>query len=248
MKKCWIFALLVFLVAVATAVPVLGKESGSTTPPTSDEEFENSVVAVSIVEAFPKLGLTAEQVQAYKDAGWGYGEVTIAAALASKAGKTVDEILALYETGKGWGQIAKSLGLGKLGPIISGVVSNGKAHRKGHSSDPALEETASTELARKNHGQSKEKQERMTAQYKITHREFLTACTTARASGDAAALQTALEMRAQHKGWQQIMDKLRVNKAGVLNHGKGNAKDGKKGETKHGSGQPGQGEGTGHGK
>lgn len=240
MKRFVIILMVFALAALLIPAGILAEETS--TPPT-DTEVEKKVVAANIVEAFPELGLTVEQIEAYKASGWGYGEMVIAASLASKSGKTVDEILAMYESGQGWGEIAKSLGIqpGKLGQIISGIVSNGKHHRKGKTSSAAAEETASAELTRLNFGQSKKAQDGLKAQYKVTHRELLTACAVARASGDKQALKTALEMRKQGQKWQDVMRQLKVDLKGATTQGKGKAK------AKNGKGNGSSGQETGHG-
>ena len=232
------------LMTVAAALALLALAASFCLAGEEDAKFENLVIAASIVEAFPELSLTTEQVQALKDDGWGYGEITIAASLAVESGESLQDILALFEAGQGWGEIAKSLGLpaGGFGRIISGIAAGDKGRKAGKSSDPALEEACCGELARKNHGLTAQEQTRLRAAYRITHREMLAACTMARANGDTAALETALRMRSEHRGWQDIMDQLEVDIKGVLAHGQDGKNKGNAGEA---AGGPGQGTGRG---
>lgn len=246
MKK--FLAIILGLVLILTFGAV-AMANDTTTPEETetDEELENAVIVDNILTAFPDL--TAEQITALTDAGWGYGEIIIAASFATKSGKTMDEILALYEAGAGWGEIAKSLGLpvGKFGPMISAIVSQGKGHKKGKTADPGQEEAALGELVRLNFGQGKKESfEQLRTEYKATHRELIMACVMARAAGDDAALQTALEMRAQDRGWKAIMEQLKVDIKGMTaKDQQGVRETGKAKETGKGK-ESGQGNGKGN--
>ena len=53
--------------------------------------------------------------------GLGFGEISIALALAEKSGKSVNDILAMRQSGTGWGELARNLGLKNLGSVVKSV-------------------------------------------------------------------------------------------------------------------------------
>lgn len=53
--------------------------------------------------------------------GLGFGEISIALALAEKSGKSVNDILAMRQSGTGWGEVARKLGLKNLGSVVKSV-------------------------------------------------------------------------------------------------------------------------------
>ncbi|KJS21778.1 MAG: hypothetical protein VR72_08985 [Clostridiaceae bacterium BRH_c20a] len=70
-----------------------------------DEEEENTISL---------NGLTIEeQVKALRDAGYGYGEISLALTMAEKADVSIDDIVEMRNSGLGWGNVTKELGMHK---------------------------------------------------------------------------------------------------------------------------------------
>ncbi len=85
-----------------------------------------SAVVVTRIEK--EFNVTADQINALRSKGLGYGEISIVFSLAGKlpggiTDSNIDKIMAM-RTGPpvmGWGQIANKLGF-KLGPVVSSVM------------------------------------------------------------------------------------------------------------------------------
>lgn len=79
----------------------------------------------------PPRALTAQDVQALRAKGLGFGEISTLLALTAKQTsahpKSVDEILAMRQGHEGWGKIARDLGYKNLGSVISSVKTTDKA-------------------------------------------------------------------------------------------------------------------------
>jgi len=83
----------------------------------NDEEDDEDVVVKEKTEekkvgAIFLEGLTVqEQIKALRDAGYGYGEISLALALVEKADVSIDDIVEMRNNGLGWGNVTKELGL-----------------------------------------------------------------------------------------------------------------------------------------
>lgn len=101
-------------------------------PDDEDEGIVNNVFAANIIEAYPELNLTEADIQALREAGLGWGDVSIACGIAVNTGESLDNIIALAGEGIEWGEIAESLGMEDraFGQYVKGVIGKGHAYGK----------------------------------------------------------------------------------------------------------------------
>lgn len=92
---------------------------------TDTAPMTGSLKIVTAITKFFSGTVTAAEVIALHDAGWGYGEIFRLYKLAKESGKTIAEIQAMLDAGKGWGEIARALGLlpGNKGVNLGAAVS-----------------------------------------------------------------------------------------------------------------------------
>lgn len=90
-----------------------------------------------LVEAYPELEITVEQLQLLFDEGWGLGELAIAVVVSADSGKSLEDVLALASDGMGWGEVAKESGIEarNLGQVISAAMGKKGLLWKGHEQD-----------------------------------------------------------------------------------------------------------------
>ena len=96
--------------------------------PDADNAANNARVAQAIANFF---SVPVAQINAWHDAGIGYGEIIKAYALAQGSGKSVESIFASRASEQGWGQIVRSLAIAKwttnLGKVMRGASANNPA-------------------------------------------------------------------------------------------------------------------------
>lgn len=70
-------------------------------------------------------GVSTEEIVAWHDKGYGYGEIVKAYALADASGESVSAILAMKSSGEGWGNIEKNLcgSAGNPNPSLGAIMS-----------------------------------------------------------------------------------------------------------------------------
>lgn len=89
-----------------TAVPTAAALPTSSAAPSPSNNSLCRQVALRLAE---KFGVSYGEVLAWKQSGYGFGEIAIAYSLLANTadqGTTIDEIFALRQSGMGWGQIA----------------------------------------------------------------------------------------------------------------------------------------------
>ncbi|NPV52008.1 MAG: hypothetical protein HPY71_00600 [Firmicutes bacterium] len=135
-----VVCLLTLMLSVAsTCLAIQGSDDAAGTA----THTYDAVFTSNIITAFPNLNLSAEAIQKLRSTGAGWGEITIAASLASASGKTLDEVMAMADSGLGWGEIAKILGVEpkSLGHAVSEVIGSPKKEwQKGPKKDENIDE------------------------------------------------------------------------------------------------------------
>lgn len=90
-----------------------------------------------LMAAYPELAVTAEQLQALFDEGWGLGDLVICAVVSTDSGWLFEDVLALAAGGMGWGEVAKESGIEarNLGQAVSAAMGKKGLLWKGHEQD-----------------------------------------------------------------------------------------------------------------
>ncbi|MGQ9780054.1 MAG: hypothetical protein ACUVRM_09295 [Bacillota bacterium] len=204
----------VVLGVVCLLVLVLGIAGACFASETATDAYE-AVFTVNIITAFPELNLSAEVIQGLRSKGMGWGEITIAASLASSSGKTLDEVIAMADSGLGWGKIAKDLGVEPktLGHAVSEVI--GKA-KHGRVDKNALENAAISDLLNSNFG-LENSEIAVLVESGIKTQDLFMALSAAGITGNAETFEKALALRQESRNWQEVFRTLGIDPKGVRN-------------------------------
>ncbi|HHY46078.1 MAG TPA: hypothetical protein GX506_02100, partial [Firmicutes bacterium] len=145
------------------------------------------------------------------DLGW--GEIVIAASLASASGKTLDEVIALADSGLGWGEVAASLGVDTrgLGQSIRGVIGNSG---KSKVDDDVLDDAAAEELLNNNFGLTQQELEQL-AKSGVKKQDVLVAVSAAVAANDPATFENIIRLRQENRNWQQVFETMGIDPKGI---------------------------------
>ncbi len=110
---------------VTQNAPRLAFRLDTTTTVTSTATLTGSAKIADAITRFFSGTVTATQVIALRNAGWGYGEIFRLYLLAQRSGKTAADVQAMRDAGMGWGEIAQKLGLtpGNKGVNLGAAVS-----------------------------------------------------------------------------------------------------------------------------
>lgn len=173
----------------------------------------DAVFTSNIITAFPELNLSTEVIQGLRSRDIGWGEITIAASLASSSGKTLDEVITMADSGFGWGEIAKELGVEPtaLGHAVSEVIGNAK---HGHADKDALENAAISDLLASNFGLENSGVAAL-AESGIKKQDVLMALSAAAITGNAGTFEKALALRQESRNWQDVFETLGIDPRGA---------------------------------
>ncbi|HHV61954.1 MAG TPA: hypothetical protein GXX51_04840 [Firmicutes bacterium] len=201
-----VVCLLVLMLGVAgTCFALQGSDTGT--------DPYDAVFTSNIITAFPDLNLSAEAIQELRSRGTGWGEITIAASLASASGKTLDEIIVMADSGLGWGEMAKTLGVEpkSLGHAVSEVIGGAKP---GHVDKSTLENAAISSLLDSNFG-LEDSEVAALARSGIKKQDILMALSAAAATGDPNMFDKALALRQESRNWNDVFQALDIDPKGV---------------------------------
>jgi flagellar basal body-associated protein FliL len=176
-----------------------------------DEDIVNNVFALNIIEAYPDLNLTEADIRALREAGFGWGEVSIACGIAVNSGDPLANIIALAGEGQGWGEIAKSLGVEDraFGQYVRGVIGKGHAYGKDKEKQSELDDAASMDMVLDGYGLSEQD---VTELIELGYgaRDVLCAVSLVASSGEASKLELVLQLRSEKRNWAQVAKELGV--------------------------------------
>ena len=176
-----------------------------------DEDIVSNVFAANIIQAYPELSLTEADIQALREAGFGWGDISIACGIAVNSGESLDTIMALLGEGTGWGEIAESLGIEDraFGQYVKGVVGKGHAYGKAKQEQRELDDAASMDMVLEGYGLSEED---VTGLIELGYsaKDILCAVSLVASTGEASNLELVLRLRTEKQNWSQVTKELGV--------------------------------------
>ena len=163
------------------------------------------------------LNLSTEVIQELRSKGIGWGEITLAASLASSSGKTLDEVIAMADSELGWGKIVEELGVDPktLGHGVSEVIESAK---DGRVDKDALENAAISDLLASNFG-LEDSEVAALAESGIRKQDVLMALSAAAITGDAGTFEKALALRQESRNWQDVSEAVGIDPKGARDMG-----------------------------
>ena len=176
-----------------------------------DEDTVNNIFALNIIQAYPELNLTEADVAALRQAGFGWGEISIACGIAVNSGESLDNIIALVSEGTGWGEIAESLGMeGRaFGQYVRGVIGKGHAYGKNEDKQSELDDAASMDMVIEGYGLSEQDVTDM-IELGYSAKDVLCAVSLVASTGEASNLELVLKLRTEKQNWSQVAKELGV--------------------------------------
>jgi hypothetical protein len=176
-----------------------------------DEDIVSNIFALNIIQAYPELNLTEADVAALRQAGFGWGEISIACGIAVNSGESLDNIVALVSEGTGWGEIAESLGMeGRaFGQYVRGVIGKGHAYGKNEDKQSELDDAASMDMVIEGYGLSEQDVTDM-IELGYSAKDVLCAVSLVASTGEAANLELVLRLRTEKQNWSQVAKELGV--------------------------------------
>jgi len=173
----------------------------------------DAVFSSNIINAFPELNLSTEVIQELRSKGIGWGEITLAASLASSSGKTLDEVIAMADSELGWGKIVEELGVDPktLGHGVGEVIESAK---DGRVDKDALENAAISDLLASNFGLENSEVAAL-AESGLKKQDVLMALSAAAVAGNAGTFEKALALRQESRNWQDVFEALGIDPRGV---------------------------------
>ena len=185
-----------------------------------DECVASSAFIANIIEGFPELALTADAIQALRDAGYGWGEIVIACSIAVNSGKTLDDVIALASEGAGWGEIAKGLGVPTtaFGQYVREIIGKGGAKVRAQHGRKQLDDAAAMDMVRDRFGLEEDDVQALGAMG-LDAQDILCAVSIAAGAGDASRVRLVLELRAKQQSWLRIAEAVGVGKDGMIEKG-----------------------------
>jgi len=209
------------VVALVVAALLLGGTVYAVNPANPEDEcIATSSFIANIIAGFPELAMTAEQVQALRDAGYGWGEIVIACSIAVNSGQTLDGVLVLATDGAGWGEIAKQLGVPTraFGQYVREIIGRGGARVRARHGRKELDDAAAMDMARDRFG-LEDDDVRAVAAMGLDAQDILCAVSLAAGAGEAARVRLALELRVKEQTWLRIAEAVGVGRDGILEKG-----------------------------
>lgn len=209
------------IVALVLAALMLGGTAYAVDPTNPDDEYvASSAFIANIIAGFPELSLTAEQVQALRDSGYGWGEIVIACSIAVNAGQTLDGVMAIATDGAGWGEVATELGVETraFGQYVREIIGRGGAKVRARHGRKDVDDAAAMDMAQGRFGLDDEDVQAMAAMG-LDGQDVLCAVSVAAASGDASKVRLALELRVKAQSWLRIAEAAAVGKDGIVEKG-----------------------------
>jgi hypothetical protein len=186
-------------------------DDGEGDPDPEDEDIVNNIFALNIIQAYPELNLTEADVAALREAGFGWGEISIACGIAVNSGESLDNIIALVSEGTGWGEIAESLGMeGRaFGQYVRGVIGKGHAYGKNEDKQSELDDAASMDMVIEGYGLSEQDVTDM-IELGYSAKDVLCAVSLVASTGEASNLELVLKLRTEKQNWSQVAKELGV--------------------------------------
>lgn len=186
-------------------------------PPDTATGIYDAVFSSNIINAFPELNLSTEVIQELRSKGIGWGEITLAASLASSSGKTLDEVIAMADSELGWGKIVEELGVDPktLGHGVGEVIESAK---DGRVDKDALENAAISDLLASNFG-LEDSEVAALAKSGIRKQDVLMALSAAAITGDAGTFEKALALRQESRNWQDVSEAVGIDPKGARDMG-----------------------------
>lgn len=208
------------VVLVVTALMLGGTAYAVDVANPDDEYVASSAFIANIIAGFPELALTADAIQALRDAGYGWGEIVIACSIAVNSGKTLDGVIALATEGAGWGEIAKELGVPTraFGQYVRETIGKAGAKVKAQNGRKQLDDAAAMDMVRDRFG-LEEDDVRALAATGLDGQDILCAVSIAAGAGDASKVRLVLELRAKQQSWLGIAEAVGVGKDGMVEKG-----------------------------
>ncbi len=176
-----------------------------------DEPIVNNIFALNIIQAYPELNLTEADVLALREAGFGWGEISIACGIAVNSEESLDSIIALAGEGTGWGEIAKSLGMEDraFGQYVKGVIGNGHAYGRDKEKQSELDDAASIDIVLDGYGLSEQDVTEL-IELGYSEKDVLCAVSLVASTGEASKLELVLQLRNEKRNWSQVAKELGV--------------------------------------
>lgn len=208
------------VVLVVTALMLGGTAYAIDIANPDDECVASSAFIANIIAGFPELALTADAIQALRDAGYGWGEIVIACSIAVSSGKTLDGVIALATEGAGWGEIAKELGVPTtaFGQYVREAIGRGGAKVRTQHGRKQLDDAAAMDMVRDRFGLEEDDAQALAAMG-LDAQDILCAVSIAAGAGDASKVRLVLELRAKQQSWLSIAEAVGVGKDGMVGKG-----------------------------
>lgn len=215
MSKRIVLVLVVAGLLLSGTASAIGPANPGADP--EDGGIATSAFIANIVASFPELGLVPEQIQALREAGYGWGEIVIACDIAASSGQTLDGVIALATEGAGWGEIAKSLGIQPkaFGQSVREVIGRSGARVKAQEERRGLDEAAAMDMLRERFGLSVD-EIRGLADMGLNAQDVLCAVSIVAAAGDASRLELVLQHRIRQQSWFRIAESLGIDRESII--------------------------------
>jgi len=172
--------------------------------------LENKVIVKALLDAFPTF-LTAELIDELYNSGYGYGEIAIMCAIATRNGNiSLDDVkdYVISNPELGWGEIAKYFGvnLSKLGTY----------HRLDKDN---LRRAAIEYLLERNYGVINEALKNLQL-HGLSEIDILTAYSfyniLDQENSNVDILNNILRLREQHRSWLKIMEEFGISETSIV--------------------------------